>query len=263
MAASEEVLTVGASRGSIVVESKLIHSCGRVAHVENVHFDPSDNEAGADGLIHMIKRAATSSGCYKVIVACAPSAEPSFVRHGFAKKGLQMRFSPDARSRASAARLSLLAYRPPSHAPIEARRLEPADFDRGALQLLAQLTTVGDVSREGFVAFVERSDAAGERATFVLVDSASAGSLVGIGTLLLVARAAPEATGERRAHIEDVVIDERARGRGYGALLVRTLLEAACATGAAAVLLECSVENAAFYERLGFARAFTSMALYL
>lgn len=75
-----------------------------------------------------------------------------------------------------------------------------------------------------------------------------------VGTLTLVTFPIP--TG-LRAWIEDVVVDEAARGRGVGAALVETAIGLARATGARTVDLTSRPSRAAanrLYERLGFQR---------
>ncbi|KAJ1625501.1 acyl-CoA N-acyltransferase, partial [Pavlovales sp. CCMP2436] len=170
-----------------------------------------------------------------------------------------MRYRPHT----PAARVPLSAFAPQlAGVALELRRLSVADFGRGALGLLAQLTTVGEVSEAAFVAFVERASADDTMAAFALVDGACDGALVGVGTLLLVPVALRPGEGRLRAHIEDIVIDERARGRGLGALLIRALTDAASAAGAETVVLECSPKNVGFYAKLGYVSASSSMARY-
>jgi ribosomal protein S18 acetylase RimI-like enzyme len=83
--------------------------------------------------------------------------------------------------------------------------------------------------------------------------------------LLLVVRDGPEIIGmltlvlyrttRLRARIEDVVVDEAARGRGIGESLVNEALRRAGAAGAASVALDSRPERAAanrLYQRLGF-----------
>jgi ribosomal protein S18 acetylase RimI-like enzyme len=76
------------------------------------------------------------------------------------------------------------------------------------------------------------------------------GSIVGALTLVLF----PIPTG-LRAWIEDVVVDESARGRGVGAALTREAVELARAAGARTVDLTSRPSREAanrLYERLGF-----------
>lgn len=73
-----------------------------------------------------------------------------------------------------------------------------------------------------------------------------------VGTLTLVVFPIP--TG-LRAWIEDVVVDEAARGSGVGAALTREAVQLARATGARTVDLTSRPSRAAanrLYERLGF-----------
>jgi len=75
-----------------------------------------------------------------------------------------------------------------------------------------------------------------------------------VGTLTLVVF--PVATGVR-ARIEDVVVDEAARGRGIGTALTREAVRLARAAGARSVDLTSRPSREAanrLYERLGFRR---------
>jgi ribosomal protein S18 acetylase RimI-like enzyme len=80
----------------------------------------------------------------------------------------------------------------------------------------------------------------------------SDGAIVGMLTLVLL----PIPSG-LRARIEDVVVDEAARGQGVGDALSRAALELAAEQGARTVDLTSRPSRAAanrLYERLGFVR---------
>lgn len=249
----------------LFVESKLIHACGRVAHLERVSRR-APGAAMTVELLELAKRQAQLGGCYKIIAPCAPAEARAFETAGFVDKGLQMRHDvaqhggSDERVPLSATAAMLSSRHDPtlSAQRLELRALDARDFDRGALALLAQLTVVGEVSREQFEALVPilRGDA---YLTLVIADSENCGALIGIGT---VALAGPDDGADRRAHIEDIVVHERARGRGLGALMIRALMDAARAAGARSIVLECSPENEGFYAKLGFADAVRSMGFY-
>ena len=73
-----------------------------------------------------------------------------------------------------------------------------------------------------------------------------------VGTLTLVVFRIPTGLG---AWIEDVVVDERARGRGAGETLMRAAIELARDAGAASVNLTSRPEREAanrLYSRMGF-----------
>ena len=48
-------------------------------------------------------------------------------------------------------------------------------------------------------------------------------------------------------NVEDIVVDERARGRGLGVVIVRALTIVAEMVGCYKVILDCSEENQGFY----------------
>ncbi len=91
----------------------------------------------------------------------------------------------------------------------------------------------------------------------VAVDDDDPGAI--LGTLTLVLFRSP--TG-LRAWIEDVVVDERARGRGVGEALNRHALGLAAARGARTVDLTSRPTREAanrLYQRLGFAKRDTNV----
>jgi ribosomal protein S18 acetylase RimI-like enzyme len=121
-------------------------------------------------------------------------------------------------------------------------------------RLLPQLSTsAGPVDRA-----VLHRVVAGEVNT-VLV-ARSAGEIVGTLTLVVVALL----TGVR-AHIEDVVVDSAARGRGVGAALTNAAVELARQRGARSVELTSRPSREAanrLYQRLGFQLRDTNVYRY-
>jgi ribosomal protein S18 acetylase RimI-like enzyme len=94
-------------------------------------------------------------------------------------------------------------------------------------------------------------------ATRLLVARAHDGAVV--GTLTLVTFRIPTGVG---VWIEDVVVDEAARGQGTGEALVREALRLAEEAGARAVNLTSRPDRAAanrLYKRLGFERRETNL----
>ncbi|KAJ9523892.1 hypothetical protein QJQ45_020094 [Haematococcus lacustris] len=78
------------------------------------------------------------------------------------------------------------------------------------------------------------------------------GALVGTATLLLERKFLRHCG--KVGHIEDVVVDERCRGARLGLRLITALTEAAQAAGCYKVVLDCSEDNVAFYEKCGLRR---------
>ncbi len=181
------------------------------------------------------------------------------------------------------------------------------------LRLLAQLTVVGDVTRDAFAARVREMAAGPEHVTviegarprtphalfmfhipcpkrclsaaltrFSACLDAATGAVLACGTLL-VERKLIRSAG-CAGHVEDVVVDADARGRGVGKALLDALVAKAKALGCykarigqrawlhacwaltllyRQVILDCSEENQAFYSKCGFKRKEVQMALYL
>ncbi|WP_199421464.1 GNAT family N-acetyltransferase [Actinotalea solisilvae] len=138
---------------------------------------------------------------------------------------------------------------PGTTAPVEVVRLAPADVDDALLAGLGAL--VRQLSRsapEPTRAEVEAMTASS--ATQVLVARTADGAL--LGTLTLVVFRIP--TGVR-AWVEDVVVDEAARGRGVAQALVVDALERARRAGARTVDLTSRPSREAanrLYRRVGF-----------
>lgn len=156
--------------------------------------------------------------------------------------------------------------------------------DVGVLSLLAQLTVVGDTTPAAFAQRV-RELASGPEHVFVVVGACGPPLLSSLLLPLALAQRLalpPDGQGgpvlatatlllERKiargcglcGHVEDVVVDATARGRGVGRLLVAALVERARQAGCYKVILDCSRDNEGFYAACGFVQKELQMALYL
>lgn len=126
--------------------------------------------------------------------------------------------------------------------------LEIEDYDNGALDVLAQLTTVGDVAREDFEKFL-RLQTATEYNTMVIRNREH--RVVGIATLLVETKLIHGFS--KVGHIEDVAVDSQERESNLGRYLVRYLCNLAMSLGCYKVILDCDVENVGFYKKCGLA----------
>eukprot|EP00484_Ammonia_sp_Unknown_P003628 CAMPEP_0197057214 /NCGR_PEP_ID=MMETSP1384-20130603/94301_1 /TAXON_ID=29189 /ORGANISM="Ammonia sp." /LENGTH=148 /DNA_ID=CAMNT_0042491531 /DNA_START=31 /DNA_END=477 /DNA_ORIENTATION=+ len=137
------------------------------------------------------------------------------------------------------------------------RSLERSDYDKGYLQLLGQLTDIGDVNRVAFnVAFDTISSNPLHR-VFVIEDK---GKIIGCITLFIEQKFARSCG--RCGHIEDVVTDSSYRGKGLGKLVTDYAVQYAKQNGCYKVILDCSDKNVPFYERCGFKKKENQCALY-
>ena len=129
---------------------------------------------------------------------------------------------------------------------------------REMCRLLSQLTSICDVhgkapSRESFEAWVQ-SLPKREHVALVAEDTLCGdGALLGTASVL-IERKLVHGCGAV-AHIEDVVVDKRARGRGVALLLVDALGDIGRERGCYKAILDCSISSAGFYERCGYHRA--------
>jgi ribosomal protein S18 acetylase RimI-like enzyme len=137
---------------------------------------------------------------------------------------------------------------------IEVLREVTDDVVAAFARLLPQLSgSAGAPDRAG----LSRVVAAGSNTVLVAL---SAGQIVGTLTLVTV----PTLTGVR-CHIEDVVVDESARGQGVGAALTQAALGFAHEAGAASVELTSRASRVAanrLYQRLGFQRRASNLYRY-
>ena len=140
--------------GTMVIESKFIHECGRIGHLEDVvvHYGLRAKGLGKR-VVERAAELAQEHGCYKILVDCAEKNVAFYEKCGFKRNCVQMSRYFDVDD------IPLPAAQPlPAPAGVKAavdlgafraRPLEPRDKD-GLLRLLSQLTTVGDVTEAMF-----------------------------------------------------------------------------------------------------------------
>jgi len=76
---------------TIFIEQKLIHTMGKVAHIEDlITHESYRGQRIATTLIEHAKEYAKQNDCYKIILNCDEALEVFYERNGFTKKGTQM-----------------------------------------------------------------------------------------------------------------------------------------------------------------------------
>jgi glucosamine-phosphate N-acetyltransferase len=63
-------------------------------------------------------------------------------------------------------------------------------------------------------------------------------------------------------HIEDVVIDQKCRGNGYGKYIINYIIDISKKMGCYKLLLDCNIKNINFYTNLGFKNSQYGMSHY-
>lgn len=143
----------------------------------------------------------------------------------------------------------------------QVRDLELNDLEKGLLDLLAQLTTVGELSRAKTEAAVKELFALPKIYKVVVIEDVGRKRIVATAKLVLERKLTRQCG--TCGHIEDVVVDKECHGKKLGKRVVQTLLDHAQKAGCYKVILDCSDQNVAFYEKCGFEKKEVQMAKYL
>uniref|UniRef100_A0A0M3HU49 Glucosamine 6-phosphate N-acetyltransferase n=2 Tax=Ascaris TaxID=6251 RepID=A0A0M3HU49_ASCLU len=149
----------------------------------------------------------------------------------------------------SSLELPLSAPKIPDNMIIRPLRID--DYKRGYLQLLSQLTFVGDVSEEQYrQRFLSMQSTRPKSYYVVVIEELSTRTLVGSATLVIEWKFIHEAGC--RGRTEDVVVDKRMRGKQLGKLLNIYLVQLARRIGVYKMSLECKDALIPFYGQVGF-----------
>ena len=133
------------------------------------------------------------------------------------------------------------------------RRLEKADYDKNYLELLKQLTIVGDVSREKYeVAF----DKMGAEVWVVEFEE----KIIASVSLLLEQKVIHECGIV--GHLEDVVVDRDYRKYGLGKFIIERIIKIARERGCYKLIGDCKSELLGFYEKNGFESKCVQISIY-
>lgn len=141
---------------------------------------------------------------------------------------------------------------------IRLRPVEPEDCHKGLFEVLSQLTSAPTIPASRFRELVEAQRRGGVQQTIVAVNHG--GSIVGTGSVLLEPKFIRG--GAPCAHIEDIVVDSKARGQNVGKEIIERLIEFAKDRGCYKVILDCAEGNVPFYEKCGLTKKECQMALY-
>jgi glucosamine-phosphate N-acetyltransferase len=77
--------------GSILIEQKIIHNMGKVAHIEDIVIDKNYRKMSlGTKLIKKLKKIAINNKCYKIILNCNEKLIKYYEKQGFIPKNIQM-----------------------------------------------------------------------------------------------------------------------------------------------------------------------------
>ncbi|XP_058968435.2 glucosamine 6-phosphate N-acetyltransferase-like [Pocillopora verrucosa] len=129
------------------------------------------------------------------------------------------------------------------------RPLRADDYDKGFLQLLGQLTKVGEVTKEKFFERFHAMQSCPGTYYLIVIEDVELVKLVACGTLVVEQKFIHDTAV--RGRIEDIVVDGSCRGKKIGKLIVETLILLGKKLGCYKISLECKDPLLTFYTQFG------------
>ncbi|CAG2236939.1 GNA1 [Mytilus edulis] len=139
------------------------------------------------------------------------------------------------------------------HRTQEMLKLRPSiesDYDKGYMNLLSQLTKVGNVSREEFEARFNDLKGCGDTYYIVVIEDMSLNQVIGTGSLVKERKFLRQCAS--RGRIEDIVVNNAYRGKQLGKLLLDVLTILCQKIDCYKLSLECLDGMVKFYKQFGF-----------
>lgn len=130
------------------------------------------------------------------------------------------------------------------------RPLNRADYKFGYLELLAQLTGVGEISEQQFAGQFDRMRNCLNTYYIIVIEDRSRSKIVGSATLHVEFKFIHQTS--LRGRIEDVVVDDGYRGRQLGKLLLESVKLLARHVGCYKLSLDCKDSMIKYYNSLQF-----------
>ncbi|KAG9134628.1 hypothetical protein Leryth_000960 [Lithospermum erythrorhizon] len=142
----------------------------------------------------------------------------------------------------------------------EVRKLHVSDKDKGFINLLEQLTLCGNVTNEDFIQRFEEISRFGDNHVVFVIEDIGKSKIVATGSVIIESKFIRNCG--KAGHIEDVVVDSGYRGKQLGKKMIEFLVDHCVKMGCYKVILDCSEENACFYQKCGFNKKAVQMAKY-
>ncbi|CAG5134444.1 unnamed protein product [Candidula unifasciata] len=130
------------------------------------------------------------------------------------------------------------------------RPLSIGDYEKGYLDLLKQLTAVGDVSKEDFIGRFSQMKSCEDTYFIVVIEDLKSGQIIGSATLVKEQKFIHHVSS--RGRVEDVIVSDLYRGQQLGKILLDVLVALSQDLGCYKVSLECKDKNVEFYTQFGF-----------
>lgn len=134
------------------------------------------------------------------------------------------------------------------------RKLQKTDYYCGYLELLSQLTTVGNISYQDFANRFDELNS-----IIYVIQNTKNQQIVASGAILIEYKFIHNAG--LIGHIEDIVVDKDSRGCGLGRQLIDQLIQVALQNKCYKVILNCNSNVINFYQKLGFSNTKNNKSL--
>jgi glucosamine-phosphate N-acetyltransferase len=135
------------------------------------------------------------------------------------------------------------------------RKLEESDYHKNYLQLLSQLTQVGQISSDEFANILAKI-----QSQIWVFEDTHVNKIVASASIFLEQKFIHG--GGIVAHLEDVVVDQSYRGAQLGKKLIANIVEKARDSGAYKIIADCKPELVSFYSKNGFEKKGEQIAIY-
>jgi len=133
------------------------------------------------------------------------------------------------------------------------RQLEKGDYDKNYLELLKQLTVVGDISKEKYEMTIDKM---GAEVWVIEYEN----KIIASVSLLLEQKIIHECGIV--GHLEDVVVDRDYRKYGLGKFIIERIIKIAKERGCYKLIGDCKSELLGFYEKNGFESKCVQISIY-
>jgi glucosamine-phosphate N-acetyltransferase len=147
-----------------------------------------------------------------------------------------------------------------SNADVKMRLLEKADFDKGYIDLLKQLTKVGKVGKEEFEKRFDEMAKDSHFYTIIVLEHKSTGKVMGNGMIFFEKKFA-RGCGTA-GHVEDIIVDQPYKNQGWEVKIMDALAKIGDIEGVYKMVLDCPDSDCAFYESVGYKKYELHMAWY-
>ena len=137
------------------------------------------------------------------------------------------------------------------------RLLKETDYEKGILELLSQLTNVGEITKKQYIKQYNMIKNNSNHKVYVLEEN---NKIISCGTLLIEPKFIHNCSNV--GHIEDIVVDKNTRGKGLGKKIINYLTEESKKYNCYKVILDCSVNHITFYNKCNYKSKGHCMAKY-